>query len=842
MASSRSLGQLTLDLIANIGGFTAPMSQAARTAQDSLSSIEKSVSSFSENITKALEFAGVTIGIDAVVEGFKNAVEQMDELAKSAQKVGLPVEQFSALAGAAQLSDVATDSLVSTLGKFSKSIATATNSTSVQAKVFDALGISITDSNGQLKSSSDLMLEFSDQFKELGVNTTTTAAGIALFGKNFQAIIPFLSQGSQGIEDAQNEAIALGAVLTGTGAQAAEKFKDDLLELGLASDGLKNQFVQALLPAVTAVADYMVDFAKDQTNVTTATNTLTDTLKVLAAMALIVAINFDVAKAAIQGITAEAAAGIDQLQDIGKGIVGVATLGQAGTKSFGDFWNAISGHGQAGAGVATDAFSNLGKEITSIKGQLTDVFNSIGQGAGPIASATKGLVDLSTQVNQVAAAGAKNNNVYVSSAKQIAALGSAAISAGENVTQVQAIVSAGVTKLQQSVGNSNKLAALQAALNPSAAANADKLANSMQKLGDAVAKAQESSDNASPTQKLYNQYADTVRQLDQLGAAAIKNKGPLQQIQDLVAKGVQGAQNNLTDQLAAQQAQTDSYVKSLNDQITAQQAANTQTAEAVGMGSQQASDQAALNKVMADGSKAINDYQTANAKALAANDPQYVTRLAALKQYYADELTTTQAGQTALASAQADWLNGVSKAMADFVAQQTNVAQIAGTLTSDFLNQGSDAFASFIDGTKSAKDALLDFINSFEQDITQAISKQLLKNLLTTGGNDGSFSLSSLFSFGGGYGSQGAFANGGVASAGSLSRVNERGTELLSVGGKDYLMMGNQTGRITPAEKIKSASAGQTNNFYLAAPTDPRTQSQIANKAAYAQRQASRLG
>lgn len=48
----------------------------------------------------------------------------------------------------------------------------------------------------------------------------------------------------------------------------------------------------------------------------------------------------------------------------------------------------------------------------------------------------------------------------------------------------------------------------------------------------------------------------------------------------------------------------------------------------------------------------------------------------------------------------------------------------------------------------------------------------------------------------------GFLAGGGPAESGSLYRVNEKGPELLSVGGADYLMMGGQSGQVTPNDKL----------------------------------------
>ncbi len=79
----------------------------------------------------------------------------------------------------------------------------------------------------------------------------------------------------------------------------------------------------------------------------------------------------------------------------------------------------------------------------------------------------------------------------------------------------------------------------------------------------------------------------------------------------------------------------------------------------------------------------------------------------------------------------------------------------------------------------------------------------------------------------------GGRAIGGPVGAGGLYRVNEKGPELLNVAGKQYLMMGNQSGSVTPNSAL---SSGQpvivNNNFVVSGPIDRRSQQQIASAGA----------
>lgn len=114
----------------------------------------------------------------------------------------------------------------------------------------------------------------------------------------------------------------------------------------------------------------------------------------------------------------------------------------------------------------------------------------------------------------------------------------------------------------------------------------------------------------------------------------------------------------------------------------------------------------------------------------------------------------------------------------------------------------SDALYDFATGAKSAKDALGDFLDSLYSSAVSAaadyFSEQMI-NIFKNSGNGGSGGgWGELFSaFGSLFG--GGKANGGWAQPNRLYEVNERGLEMATVNGRDYLLTGNSGANITPA-------------------------------------------
>jgi hypothetical protein len=114
-----------------------------------------------------------------------------------------------------------------------------------------------------------------------------------------------------------------------------------------------------------------------------------------------------------------------------------------------------------------------------------------------------------------------------------------------------------------------------------------------------------------------------------------------------------------------------------------------------------------------------------------------------------------------------------------------------------FEDSFSDAFADFIVGTKTASQAFSQFANSVISEMARMAAQSMAKNLFgavsgsaSSAGGGWIGALAGLFG--------GARADGGPVMPNTLYRVNERGPELFESGGNQYLMTGAKGGRVIP--------------------------------------------
>lgn len=178
-----------------------------------------------------------------------------DELAKASGRTGVAVESLGRLRYAAERSDVQFGSLVGALQKMSRSADEAAQGTAQQAEAFARLGVSVTDSTGQLKDSELLFTELAGAISGIPNETERTALAMAVFGRSGAQLLPLLNEGSAGIQALGDRAQQLGLVMGGPAAANAELFNDMLDDAKDSLFGVALQIGPVLLPQLAELAN-----------------------------------------------------------------------------------------------------------------------------------------------------------------------------------------------------------------------------------------------------------------------------------------------------------------------------------------------------------------------------------------------------------------------------------------------------------------------------------------------------------------------------------------------------------------------------------------------------------
>lgn len=246
MAAGAVVGSLRVDLGINSAQFETGLKKAQ-------SSLDK--------IGKVAFAAGAAIGaaMGGVAYAVKGALSSIDNLGKTAQKIGVPIEELSKLRHAADMSGVSFEGLTTSLRKLGDNIANAaTNPAGEAARAFNAMGISIRNADGSLKGPADILPQLADGFERTRDGANKTALALTLMGKSGADMIPMLNAGAAGLNLMKLEAEQLGLVISEKTFKAAEEFNDNLSRMQKVGTGATTVLAGALAPALKDLSGTMV--------------------------------------------------------------------------------------------------------------------------------------------------------------------------------------------------------------------------------------------------------------------------------------------------------------------------------------------------------------------------------------------------------------------------------------------------------------------------------------------------------------------------------------------------------------------------------------------------------
>jgi len=119
---------------------------------------------------------------------------------------------------------------------------------------FLKLGISIYNTNGTLKSTTEIINESINALADVKGSTDRVALATDLFGESGTAILPILSDGKDGIKAMMEEAEKYGAVLSEKAIKTTVDFTNNMYRLKTSFNSFK---MNALIPVINELANYI---------------------------------------------------------------------------------------------------------------------------------------------------------------------------------------------------------------------------------------------------------------------------------------------------------------------------------------------------------------------------------------------------------------------------------------------------------------------------------------------------------------------------------------------------------------------------------------------------------
>jgi hypothetical protein len=241
------------ELKARLGLDTAAFSRGLKGVQNETRSMGQKMRA--ALLPAATAMTDMSVGLAYAIKG---QLDSADEMAKSAQKFGVPVEELSRLKYAADLSDVSLDTLGAGLRGLSKNMSAALSGNKGAVALFKDLGVEVTDATGKLRPTEAVMQDLSDVIAKMPDGAEKTALAMKVFGKSGAEMVPMLNSGAAALRAMADEANAMGIVIDEKTGNAAQNFNDNITRIKTAVGGLIVQLAAALAPALERISAWVV--------------------------------------------------------------------------------------------------------------------------------------------------------------------------------------------------------------------------------------------------------------------------------------------------------------------------------------------------------------------------------------------------------------------------------------------------------------------------------------------------------------------------------------------------------------------------------------------------------
>lgn len=200
--------------------------------------------------------------VRSLVNVASHQAEVIDQASKLAARLGMTYGEFAGLALAGDLAGVGMDAIAAAATKADVAFVKAVNGSSQAQAAFASLGLSLEDL-GQM-SAAERFQAIAQAISELPTEAQQSAAAVAMFGRAGAQLLPLFREGAAGIQRMQEQAQRLGLALTTAQGEDVEAMNDAIQLARKGIEGIVQQVVAHLSPAVKAVADLFTQWIMDK--------------------------------------------------------------------------------------------------------------------------------------------------------------------------------------------------------------------------------------------------------------------------------------------------------------------------------------------------------------------------------------------------------------------------------------------------------------------------------------------------------------------------------------------------------------------------------------------------
>lgn len=221
---------------------------------------EKLNNNLSKGMKEAAKIAAVGLGaITAAGTALvTKTVEAGDRIDKMSQKMQMSRKTFQELDYVFSQNGANIESMSKGMVKLSKNISDASKGTNLSSRIFEQLGVSVADAEGNLRKTEDVMGDVISSLQKMPDDANRSALATTLFGKSASELAPLLNKDAKSIDELRKKFNALGMGMSDKSINSAVKFRDTMDSINRSLQGAGFEIAGEFLPALQTVADNII--------------------------------------------------------------------------------------------------------------------------------------------------------------------------------------------------------------------------------------------------------------------------------------------------------------------------------------------------------------------------------------------------------------------------------------------------------------------------------------------------------------------------------------------------------------------------------------------------------
>jgi lambda family phage tail tape measure protein len=359
-----SLGTLTLDLIAKIGGYTGPLDKASQETKKRNAEIAKSFDSLAKGIGTAI--GSIPAVLTALVVSSSNSAKEIANLSALA---GLGTTEFQKLAAGARSVGVDQDKLADIFKDTNDKLGDFINTGGGALKDFFtniAPMVGVTADQFKKLNSKDALALYVTSLEKANVSQAEMTFYMEAIASDSTALVPLLRDNAKGFDELGASAEDAGIVMSEGTIAAAKQFGLELQGLGQYVKSAQVALAAEFLPVLLQFSKDVNQSAKDSGGLSKVVKGLGEDLVSTTAFIVNagdgVARVFDIVANVIVGTFATASARISNLSSQANTALGALTFGET-SKEFKANAASFASDAQIQFGVAAQAAAKITEDL-----------------------------------------------------------------------------------------------------------------------------------------------------------------------------------------------------------------------------------------------------------------------------------------------------------------------------------------------------------------------------------------------------------------------------------------------------------------------------------------------